>query len=86
MRKPIGELLDAQVAAAETLLQAAQAHLAAQQAQRERVLEAIAAGDREAAVAARNAMWDGVYAVHKQLYAFDEIWNETSPRLAQEAS
>ena len=83
--KPIDQLLEAQVQAARTLAEVAQRHAATQQEEAERVREAIAAGDRAAAVAARNAMWDAVYALHKQLYAFDEVWNETAPRLADEA-
>jgi quercetin dioxygenase-like cupin family protein len=84
MSKSMGELLDAQVQAAEALLQAAQENLAAQTSQRERAMTAMEAGDRGAAVAARNAMWEAVYAVHKQLYAFDDIWNEASPRIVDE--
>jgi quercetin dioxygenase-like cupin family protein len=86
MNVPMAELFAAQVKAAEALLEAAQQNLAAQQAQSEHALAAIAAGDREGAVAARNAMWESVYALHKQLYAFDAIWNEASPRIAEEAS
>lgn len=86
MNVPMAELFAAQVKAAEALLEAAQQNLAAQQAQSEQALAAIAAGDREGAVAARNAMWEAVYALHKQLYAFDAIWNEASPRIAEEAS
>ena len=86
MSKPIADLLAAQVQAAEEIFEAAQKHLAAQKTRSDDALKAIAAGDRNAAVVARNAMWDAVYSLHKQLYAFDEIWNETAPRIAQEAS
>ena len=86
MTVPLAELLAKQTQAAVALLEAAQQNLAAQQAQTEAALAAIGSGNREAAVAARNAMWEASYALHKQLYAFDNIWNETAPRIADEAS
>ena len=86
MDVPIADLLGAQVQAAEEVLAAAQKHVDAQKSRSADALKAIEAGDREAAVVARNAMWDAVYALHKQLYAFDEIWNETAPRIDKDAS
>jgi quercetin dioxygenase-like cupin family protein len=83
---PMEALFAAQVKAAEAILDAARANLEAQQRQTEQALAAIGSGDRNAAVAARNAMWEAVYTLHKQLYAFDNLWNEASPRIAQEAS
>jgi quercetin dioxygenase-like cupin family protein len=86
MDRPMRELLAAQVEAAGQVLAAAQANLATQQAEMQRALEAMAAGDRQGAVAARNAMWESVYTLHKQLSAFDALWNEAAPRIAHEAS
>jgi quercetin dioxygenase-like cupin family protein len=86
MNVPMADLLAAQTQAAAALLEAAQQNLATQQAQAQAALSAIDAGNRDAAVAARNAMWDAIYTLHKQLYAFDEIWNETAPRIAGEAT
>jgi quercetin dioxygenase-like cupin family protein len=83
---PVAELFAAQTQAAEAMLEAARQNLAAQQEQAEKALAAIEKRDREGAVAARNAMWDAVYALHKQMVAFDALWNETSPRIAQDAS
>jgi quercetin dioxygenase-like cupin family protein len=86
MSVPMADLFASQIEAAAKLLETAQQNLAIQQAQIEQATAAMNAGDRAAAVAARNAMWDAVYAVHKQLTAFDNIWNEVAPRIAHEAS
>ena len=83
MNVPLAELLAAQTKAATALVEAAQQNLATQQAMADRVLTAVEQGDQEAAVAARNAMWEAVYALHKQVYAFDAIWNEATPRIGQ---
>lgn len=86
MSVPLADLLARQTQAAAALVEVAQQNLAAQQAQSEAALAAVSAGNRAAAVAARNAMWDALYTLHKQLTAFDAIWNETAPRIAHEAS
>jgi quercetin dioxygenase-like cupin family protein len=82
MSVPMADLLAAQVQAAEAVLEAARQNLAVQQTQSEQAMTAIHAGDCEAAVVARNAMCDAIYTLHKQLYAFDAVWNETAPRIA----
>lgn len=83
MSIPIADLLAKMNGAAVALLEAAQQNLATQQVQKEQLLSALNTGDQNAAVAARNAMWEAVYKVHKQMYAFDEIWNETTPRVGE---
>ncbi len=82
MNVPMADLLAAQTRAAGAMLEAATENLAIQQAQTKQALAAIDAGNRADAVAARNAMWDAIYALHKQVYAFDAIWNELAPRIA----
>ena len=37
--------------------------------------------DVAAATAARAAMWDALSALHSQLFALDDNWNELAPRL-----
>lgn len=83
---PMADLMAQQTKAAEAMLQVAQQNLEVQKAQAAAALAAIEAGNRDAAVVARNAMWDAVYALHKQLYAFDAVWNDVAPRIANEAS
>jgi quercetin dioxygenase-like cupin family protein len=84
MSVPLADLLARQQAAAVDVLAKAQANLAAQTEQGSALLAAHAAGDNVTSIAARNAMWDAVYALHKALYAFDACWNETAPRAAQD--
>jgi len=86
MNVPVADLLAEQVKAAQAVVACAQEHLATVQAQGKNVLAAIDTSDRAAAVAARNAMWDAVYALHKQLSAYDAVWNDVAPRIAEEAS
>ena len=83
MAVPLAELAAQLHAAAEAVAAAAQANVDAQTAQGAALLAAHAAGDNAAALVARDAMWDAVYTLHKQLYAFDSIWNELGPRAAQ---
>ena len=77
---PITDLLDTFVRGADALAsearQAAAAH--AQQAQQWRQAEA--AEDRDAAVAARNAMWNAVRNLHTNLFKLDLLWNRLAPR------
>jgi quercetin dioxygenase-like cupin family protein len=80
MSVPMDDLVARLQTAADRIVDAAQDNALAQAAQGEALL---AAGDVEAAVAARNAMWECVYTLHKQLYAFDQIWNEAAPRMGQ---
>jgi quercetin dioxygenase-like cupin family protein len=81
---PLADLLAQQQAMAADVLDKAQANLTAQTKQVDVLLAALAAGDNAAAGAARNAMWEAVYALHKALYAFDALWNETAPRAGQD--
>jgi hypothetical protein len=78
----IQELLARQAAAAAAIAAAAEANLAAQRTLGDQLQAAIDAGDQAAAVAARNSMWEAVYALHKRLYEFDVLWNELAPRAA----
>ena len=80
---PIADLLDTFVRGAEALaeeaLQAAAAH--AQQAQTWR--KAAAAQDQDAAVTARNTMWQAVRSLHTNLFKLELIWNRLAPRADQ---
>jgi quercetin dioxygenase-like cupin family protein len=81
---PLADLVAQQEAAAAALAEAAEANLAAQRAQGAALLAALAAADNAAAVAARNALWEAVYTLHKRLSEFDRIWNQLAPRAGQE--
>ncbi len=83
MTVPMTDLVDRLQTAAGDVVAAAEGNAQAQAAQGKALLVALAAGDQAGAVAARDAMWDLVYMLHKQLYAFDDIWNEAAPRMGQ---
>ena len=42
--------------------------------------DAAASEQLEEAVAARNAMWDAVYNLHRKLFGLDVLWNRLAPR------
>jgi hypothetical protein len=86
MSAPMASLLADLARAAKAILEAAQQNLATQQAMAEKMLDALNRGDQAAAVEARNAMWEAVYQLHKKVYSFDDIWNETTPRVGEVAS
>ena len=83
---PIADLLETFVRDAEALAtearQAASAH--AQQAQNWR--QAHAANNQEAAVSARNTMWQAVRSLHTNLFKLDLLWNRLAPRADQETA
>lgn len=85
MSIPLEELLARQEAAAADVAHAAQTNFAVQQEQTARLRTALAVGDQETARAARDAMWETVYVLHKQLVAFESVWNETAPRVLRDA-
>lgn len=80
---PLADLLTRHVEAARAVAAAAQASAEIQASMVSQLLAANAIGDAQSATAARNAMWDAIYQLHKQLYAFDENWNEFSPRAVE---
>jgi quercetin dioxygenase-like cupin family protein len=80
MSVPMASLLEQQRQAAAEVVTSAQNNLAAQEALAGELLAALEEGDHAAAVAARNAMWDAVYTLHKSVYAFDAVWNDAAPR------
>lgn len=82
MRVPLAELVAKLNAAATALVEAAQSNLVNQAQQSAALLAAHQTGDHDAAVAARNALWETIYTVHKRLYALDAVWNELAPRAA----
>jgi quercetin dioxygenase-like cupin family protein len=75
----LSTLLDAHIAHSRAVVEAAQANLARAEATAAKLRGAWQKSDNHAAVVSRNALWETVYALHKQLYALDENWNEFSP-------
>jgi len=79
---PVENLIDRHSETVDAVAEAAQNYAAVQQTQSAALKAARAAGDQDAAVIARNAIWDAKYRLHKALSAADEAWNEYSPRAA----
>lgn len=80
---PVTQLLDQDLAALRQVAEAAAQAVSVHEEQAAALRAARDAGDADSAVAARNAMWDAVYSLHKQLYAHGDVWNELGPRAAE---
>lgn len=76
---PVEHLLEQYAAQVETLLSTVEASTATKLAMVKQLQQARAAGDGEAAAAARNTMWEALYSIHKELSALDSVWNELAP-------
>lgn len=83
---PIDDLLAQELDALRKLAEVTAQAVTRQEAAAQDLRSALAQGatGREAAIAARNAMWETIYSVHKQLYALGDAWNEFAPRIEQE--
>jgi hypothetical protein len=84
MSVPVETLLGRHIAAVQAVAEAAAASAQVQAEMAGQLRQAIANGDEGAALAARNAMWEAVYTLHKRLYAADQAWNEFSPRATEQ--
>ena len=78
--RPVDDLLAAHVDAVQAL-----AHTADETARSQAMLAAqwhaaAARGDADGVSAARNALSDGIYQLHKKLSALSDVWNELAPR------
>jgi quercetin dioxygenase-like cupin family protein len=81
---PVETLLDRHLRAAQAVAEAAKESLKAQQAGAAQLKQALAEGNQQAAVEARNQMWQAIYALRKQLYVLGEAWNELAPVIGDE--
>ena len=45
--------------------------------------DARASGDHDAAQAARNAMWQAIYDLHKSVFEMGQAWNDLAPRMTE---
>ena len=80
---PTETLVDRHLAGAEAVAAAVAANTSVQQEQVAAYKAALAAGDRVAADAARDAMWGALYEVHQQIAAWDEAWNAFTARTVE---
>ncbi len=80
---PTEELVNRHLAGAEALAETVAANTLIQQTQVAAYKAALAAGDQAAANQARDAMWAALYAVHKQVAAWEEDWNAFAARTVE---
>jgi len=79
----VEKLVDRHVEEAEAAAEAARASADVQQEMAVKLKKAIAERDEQAATEARNAMWEAIYTVHKQIYDFGHTWNALAPRVTE---
>ena len=79
---PTEMLLDEHLEAAEALAEATSAAGDVQREQAEAFRQALAAGDKGAALQARDAMWEALFPMFKQMYALAGAWNALTYRTA----
>lgn len=82
MGAAVEDLLERELAALRRVADVATQAVSAQEQAASRLRAALAAGDDPTAVEARNAMWDEIYTLYKQVIALSDIWNEFAPRVA----
>ena len=81
---PTEELADRHLAEMETLAQMVEETIQVQQTQIDTFKQALDAGDKTAALQARDAMWEALYGMYRQVYTMSDAWNEFTSRTADE--
>ncbi|MEZ4729355.1 MAG: cupin domain-containing protein [Caldilineaceae bacterium] len=84
MSIPVDGLLERYAAQVETLLSTVEASTGTQLAMVRELRQARADSDSESAAAARYAMWEALYSIHKELSALDAVWNDLAPRATED--
>ncbi len=80
---PLADRLDTFVRDADALAAEARRAAGAHAQQAENWRQAHAADDKDAAVTARNAMWNAVRSLHTRLFKLDLAWNRLAPRAGE---
>ncbi len=78
------ELAERHLRATEEMARTAAAALAAVRAETEQLKEALATGDRDGVIVARNQMWGALRAHYLHLFEQIDAWNDLAGRTAQE--
>lgn len=79
----VAELIERHTEEAEAVAQAARTSADVQQEMAAKLKKAIAEGDKQAAIKARNAMWEAIYTVYSQVHHFGDAWNALAPRVTE---
>jgi len=77
-------MIERHVETAQAVAQAAQASANVQRNMAAKLKDAIAEGDCNAAIEARNAMWDALFVMFKSVYDLADMWNELAPRTTED--
>ena len=81
---PTVELLDRHLAGADAVAAAVQANTQRQHELAAAYQQAVASGDKAAAIQARNAMWDALFQVYHSVAAWGQVWNDLAARTVDE--
>lgn len=81
---PTADLIARHVAGADRVAAAVQANTQQQHDLAAAYQQAIADGDKEAAIQARNAMWDALSQVYQSVAAWGQVWNDFAARTVDE--
>jgi quercetin dioxygenase-like cupin family protein len=79
---PTTELLARHLEEAEALAVQAEEAIQAQREQARVLRQALAGGDKAAALAARDALWAGLLPMYSQSFSLAQAWNDLTSRLA----
>lgn len=79
---PTEDLIEQHLKAAEAFAETVESATKVQQEQVAEFKKALAAGDKTAALQARDAMWAALYTMYKSLYDSAEVWNDFTSRTA----
>jgi quercetin dioxygenase-like cupin family protein len=80
---PTETLLERHLDAVESLAGTTEAACDMQREQAQAFRQALAAGDKDAALRARDAMWEALYPMFRQMYALAGAWNALTYRTAE---
>ncbi len=78
------DLADSHLKATEGLTQTVEETVQVQQTQVAAFKEAMAAGDKDAALQARDAMWEAMYSMYKTVHEATQVWNDFTARTGDE--
>lgn len=80
---PTGALAERHLAASEALARITETATLVQREQVAAFKEALARGDTESALQARDAMWEALHPMFAQVFALAEVWNNFTYRTAE---
>lgn len=83
MQVTLEELISQQIDVSQLLVELSVKCAEIQEEMGHQLKAAVAEGETQAAIDARNAMWEAIYPIYKVVSELGEIWNELAPRVTQ---